>query len=413
MVFDGDKTKLQQGIFLIEVLIAAVVVGAGLMSLASFQVGLMASSRETKARTEAIIIAEAKQEALRNNMSKADYDAIESSIVNDLIRGSHTVFSRTWVVSDAINPNRKNINVKVTWGNGDVDETVNLVSELAWEDPGKALYYATGSGGLSGKIQGANNNSSNVDTTQFTLSQITGETDLNDGSHLIKYDDKNGHLYLLDSTGKALVKFKGGISHTIKGQIYKGIIDEGKTPAVSLLPLVDYSVLASDLAYCVFPVTTGKSDYICYFGGDCSNGGDNCSTTTSIPSLYGAVSGGWYGKIGLVETSATGSGSFHNKKVCFAEDIASDTVLESATARLYSAQRLNINDVVVGLEGINQSFSCQDFLVVTATESANDCHYFRGFSGLSLPSSSVQRLLKPNDKNVSLGDMPKCPPKVS
>lgn len=106
--------------------------------------------------------------------------------------------------------------------------------------------------------------------------------------------------------------------------------------------------------------------------------------------------------MGLLETSTA---SFHNEKVCFAEDIASNVALTAVTtARFYSTQRLNASNVVVGLEGINQSFACQDFLVVGATGNSNDCHYFRNFNGLSVPSSSVQRSLGPNVSNVSLAE---------
>jgi Tfp pilus assembly protein PilV len=406
MVPCTNKIKVQRGIFLIEVLITTVVVAIGLLSLASLQGGLMSGSGASKARTEAIMLAEAKQEGLRNNIIKTSADPNKSSFdvdlavvsANDSIIGSNATFTRSWIITNATAPGRKNISVKVTWGTGGVNETVNMVSELVWADPGKATDYSTDGNSLSAKVQSPNNNSSNTDATQFNLGQIIGETALNDGSNLIKYDDNKGHIYLLDSTGKALIKFNGGISHSIKGKVYSGVVSHG---TASLLPLTEHPVTFSDLAYCVFPVTSGQSDYICYFGGDCSNGGSNCSSTTN-PNLYTAVSGGWYGKVGLLET---GTASFHNEKVCFAEDIASNVALTAVTtARFYSTQRLNASNVVVGLEGINQSFACQDFLVVGATGNSNDCHYFSNFSGLSVPSSSVQRSLAPNDNNVSLAE---------
>jgi Tfp pilus assembly protein PilV len=407
MAFYINKTKAQRGIFLIEVLIATVVVAIGLLSLASLQGGLMSGSGSSKARTEAVMLAEAKQEGLRNNIIKTSTDPAKSSfdidlaVVNasDSVIGTNATFGRRWIITDVTAPSRKNISVKVTWGAGGANETVNIVSQVVWADPGKATDYSTDGNGLSAKAQSPNNNSSNADATQFDLGQITGEMPLNDGSNLIKYDDDKGHIYLLDSTGKALIRFNGGVGHTIKGKVYNGTVSHG---TASLSPLTDYPVTFSDLAYCVFPVTSGQSDYICYFGGDCNNGGSGCSTTTPDPALYTAVSGGWYGKVGLLETSSTG---FHNKKVCFAEDIASNVALTAVTtARFYSTQRLNASNVVVGLEGINQSFACQDFLVVGATGNSNDCHYFSNFSGLSVPSSSVQRSLEPNDSNVSLAE---------
>ena len=256
----------------------------------------MSSSGESKARTEAVMLAEAKLEEFRNNIIKGDYDAVVSGTdPNNPITGTNATFARSWIIIDKTAPSRKNISVKVTWAEASAsdtqkaEKTVNMVNELVWSDPGKATDYSTKGNGLSAKAQSPNNNSSNADATQFNLSQITGETALNDGSNILKYDDGKGHLYLLDSTGKTLIKFNGGVSHTIKGRVYQGVVSHG-TP--SLLTLTDYPVTFSDLAYCVFPVTSGQSDYICYFGGDCSHGGSDCSITTTDPTLYTAVSGG-------------------------------------------------------------------------------------------------------------------------
>lgn len=400
-----SKIKPHRGLFLIEVLVTTVLVAIGLLSLASLHGRLMLNSGESKARAEAVMLAEAKLEDFRNNIIKGNYDAIASSTTNDTITGTNATFSRSWIVSNATAPTRKKINVKVTWGAGGADNTVNMVSDLVWTDPSVATDYAIGGNGLTGKIQSPNNNSSEVDGTQFDLGDIRGETALNDGSNLIKYDDHEGHIYLLDATGKALIKFNGGVIHTIKGRVYSGAVSHD-TP--SLTPLTDYPVTFSDLAYCVFPVTTGQSDYICYFGGDCSANvrGSGCSTEVTDPTDYTAVSGGWYGKVGLLETSST---NFHNKKVCFAEDIASNVALTATnTARFYATQRLDANNDVVRLEGINQSFACQDFLVVSATGHSNDCHYFEDYSGISVPSSTVQRSLGVVDnvpvRNVSLAE---------
>lgn len=410
MAIYTNKIKTHRGIGLIEILIATVVVAVGLMSVGSLQSNLMSSSGESKTRTEAIKLAEAKLEGLRNNIIKTSTDPSKSSFDVDLaqtttandppITGSNATFSRSWSITDATAPNRKNISVKVTWAEASAsnaekaEKTVNMVSELVWADPGKATDYATGGNGMSGKAHSPNNNSSETSGTQFDRDQITGETALNDGSNLLKYDDGKGHIYLLDLNGKALIKFNGGVIHTIKGNVYNNAVEEPlSTPT-------DYTVTFSDLAHCVFPVTIGKSDYICYFGGDCSNDGSGCSSTTST-----AVSGGWYGKVGLIEKT---SNYFHNKKVCFAEDIASEVALTAATtARFYSTQRLDANNVVVSSEGINQSFACQDFLVVESTGKKNDCHLFQNSSVLSVPSSAVQRTLvepKTSNPNVSLAE---------
>jgi|UPI0005612AF3 type IV pilus modification protein PilV len=406
MAIYTNKMKAQQGIGLIEVLIAAVVIAVGLLSLASLQGELMHSSGESKARSEAVKLAEEKLEQFRNNILKASTDPSKSSFDVDLatgtgtesINGSNATFARSWTLTDATSPDRKNISVKVTWGGASADETVNMVSQVVWADPGKATDYATDGNGLAARAPSPNNNSSSTPAEQFDLDEIDGETALDDDSGLFKYTDDTGRIYLLDSTGKAMIKFNGGSIHTIKGNVYAGNVGNGQNPTVSISPLTSYPVTFSDLAYCVFPVHENQSDYICYFGGDCTNGGNGCVNQDDTVT-YTAVSGGWYGKVGLIETS---DASFHNKKVCFAEDIAG-TGIETATttARLYLTQRLDANNNVVGSEGINQSFACQDFLVVRATGNSNDCNRFQNFDELSVPSSTVYRSLGPDDINTS------------
>jgi Tfp pilus assembly protein PilV len=404
MIKYTHKIKAQRGVGLIEVLIAAVTVAVGLMALGSLQGGLMHSSGESKARSEAVKLAEATLESFRNNISKTAFDtdlAITDPAGSDSIDGTNATFARSWIITNAASPDRKKISVQVTWGGASADETVNMTSEVVWADPGKAVDFATNGNGLSAKAPSPNNNSSATPGQQFDLEQIEGETSLNDGSGLIQYKDNSGHIYLLDDTGKALIQFNGGVIHTIKGQVWRGTAGKGKNATPSIQPTTDFPVTFSDLAYCVFPVTQGQSDYICYFGGDCTNQGSGCVDQDDSVS-YEAVSGGWYGKVGLIETTKN---ALHNKKVCFAEDIAG-TGIETATttARFYSTQRLNANNNVVGSEGINQSFACQDFLVVDQNGNSNDCNLFQNYSGLSVPSSSVKRVLGPNDINMSLAE---------
>ncbi|MGZ8928612.1 MAG: type IV pilus modification PilV family protein, partial [Methylobacter sp.] len=278
MAMYRNKIKKQRGIGLIEVLITSVMIAIGLMALTSLQGSLMNSSGDTKARSEAVKLAETKLEQFRNNISKTGFDT-DLATGNDSVDGTNATFTRSWTVTDAASPARKNIGVQVTWGGASADETVNMVSQAVWANPGKATDYATDGNGLSAKAPSPNNNSSATPGKQFDLDEITGETALTDGSGLIQYKEDGGHIYLLDSSGKALIQFNGGIIHTIKGHVWEGIVGNGNNPTISLAPLTDFPVTFSDLAYCVFPVTEGESDYICYFGGDCTDQGSGCDNS--------------------------------------------------------------------------------------------------------------------------------------
>jgi len=414
MTNESMRYRVEQGIGFVEVLVATVVIALGLLSLASMQGNFISASGDNKTRAEAIMLAEAKIEEVRNNLIQDDaantyaalaYNELVSSNVADSIAGVNASFSRSWAVSDETSPDRKRINVSVSWGNA-ADEVVNIASEIAWADPGRSAAYASGGNGLSGVVPSPNNRSSEINDNTFDSG-----TALNDGSGLSTFTDENGDIFLLTPLNvgfQAVRKFNGGVIHTIKGNVYHGVVGNGGSPSVTLTPTTDYPIAFSDLAYCVFPVTEGKSDYICYFGGDCENSGSGCP---EVLSDFDSVNGGWYGKVGLTETDGT---DFQNKKVCFAEDIAGTGIETAATtARFYATHRVNADNNLINYEGINQSFKCQNFLIVEKRGSSYPCSYFSdyvfGDSNIAVSSASIGRVLPLGTSNTVLAeDTTKC-----
>ena len=175
----------QKGIGLIEVLITSVVVGVGLLSVASLQGQLMSSSGENKTRSEARVLAEQKIEELRNNIVVEEkdnntppnviggYNFITARTYIDTgnpIAGTNASFIRSWTITGANAPNRKKISVQVGWdANGDSvitppAEAVNVVTEMAWIDPAKAAQYAAtnGAGGTTAVASPRQNASEDV-----------------------------------------------------------------------------------------------------------------------------------------------------------------------------------------------------------------------------------------------------------
>ena len=89
----------QRGFSMIEVLIAVVVLGFGLMALAALQTTIIRSSAETKAQTIALQLAKDKIEDLRSFQDLAGYKAITSSESNEPpLIVSNVEFERSWVV---------------------------------------------------------------------------------------------------------------------------------------------------------------------------------------------------------------------------------------------------------------------------------------------------------------------------
>ena len=82
---------------MIEVLIAVVVLGFGLMALAALQTSIIRSSAETKAQTVALQLAKDKVEDLRSFQQLAGYQALTSG--NDTATESAVTYARTWTVT--------------------------------------------------------------------------------------------------------------------------------------------------------------------------------------------------------------------------------------------------------------------------------------------------------------------------
>ena len=82
---------------MIEVLIAVVVLGFGLMALAALQASIIRSSAETKAQTVALQLAKDKVEDLRSFQTLAGYQALTSG--SDTPPDSAVTYARTWTVT--------------------------------------------------------------------------------------------------------------------------------------------------------------------------------------------------------------------------------------------------------------------------------------------------------------------------
>lgn len=105
------------GIGLIEVLIATVVVAVGLLAISSLQINLISGSSNNKIRSEAMLLANLKLEELKDRIEKEDsFDEIASGKETNWIVGSNENFARYWLVTDQTNPERKVVEVKVAWG---------------------------------------------------------------------------------------------------------------------------------------------------------------------------------------------------------------------------------------------------------------------------------------------------------
>jgi len=371
--------KKQNGVGLIEVLIATVVIAIGLLAVASLQGGFISSSGDSKIRSEALTLAEQKTEELRNNIDLTSYNAIPNSdtAVADSanpITGNNSTFNRSWVIN-AGGADRKKISVTVSWDNdGDVntindDEKVNIVTEMTFIDPAKsALYAAISSGGTgavpsprqnaSEDVNAASENVVGTDLSIITDGGVAGtdgnlSVDLPDeGGTLIVYQvAPNSNFYTSTSaTGvdpgviavflcknglcSHIQNHFGGVVHRVKGTVYS---TSGNGLSTVLVAWTSSDVHA---CYVGTPSSSGDLDsmpYECVYAGNCNttSAGSRAASgnDATIPGCFvdAIVSdaqindrnvgpGGEFGDIGLVGLVSQGTGGLNTEQVCFLED---------------------------------------------------------------------------------------------
>ncbi|MTI64277.1 hypothetical protein [Methylophaga sp.] len=200
----SNRLAGQRGIGLVEVLVAVVIVAVGLLALASFEGELLKSSGETKARSEAISLAEQKVEEFRNKVELGEHNAITSG--NDTINGTNATFARSWTVSEVPPfltgaPNRKQIEVNVLWGPNTDQQEVATVSEIAWIDPAKSILAASddsaGTAAVPSPRQNASEDVASENVFNAPNSQVVSGTPGSDKQIAIEVDE-------VDSEGNVL-----------------------------------------------------------------------------------------------------------------------------------------------------------------------------------------------------------------
>ncbi|MDD5578389.1 MAG: hypothetical protein PHY16_03790 [Methylobacter sp.] len=392
-----NKYGKQKGIGLIEVLVSTVVVAVGLLAVSSLQGQFMSSSGQTKTSAEAIKLAEAKIEEFRNSSELKNTTTLSGffyiSSGADTKTRSNATFTRTWTVTDLTNPIRKDIVVKVTWPPASANESVNVISQIAWLNPGNSAYYANAaaSAGVMAKAPDPNQNSSTPGAAPGQPSSYAAGTGtaLTDGSNLRTSTDAAGNLLLLNAGGSVLQTFFGGKINTFKGTVYT--VNDFTTLNM---------VVSENGGYCVYTsseitITGGKKrDYICYTGGNCKNsaGSNGCpaSPTAQQQAAQNSVGpGGWYGNIGFAGLGISGR---TQEKVCFPN-------VTGFAAREYLTHRTT-NGVVTSAEGINQSFACHDFLIVDQTGANSDCGTVSTSFVMAAEPQKITRLLTGNSTDA-------------
>lgn len=142
----------ENGFTLVEGMIALLILSTGLLALARFQGGVTQASAQTKARSEALRLAEDKVETIRGfaSLAAASVTTVAGG-ESDTLTGSNAVFTRSWTRTNVTAvggvPACQEVQVTVTWQDRSGGQSVVLRTLLGQVEPTEAgnVLYLLGS----------------------------------------------------------------------------------------------------------------------------------------------------------------------------------------------------------------------------------------------------------------------------
>jgi hypothetical protein len=324
------------GIALVEVLITTVITAVGILAVVLLLSNLTSSSSISKARDEALALAQGKIELFHNNINKAQYLALQSG-KEESIKGFNAVFSRQWEVNDEKGPERKVVKVTVSWkDNKNKTESIQLNTIINWNGPAKSASIASYGLATGFVYLSPNQTAKKGDQKEIILPQGAITKPL--PYQMKKHTDKQGNILILDSNNHLLLTIYADKEKKerdllqISGQVYyQGNIQ------------IDLKVLAAEGAYCLFPLESNKLS----------------NSAWEVAKYYCIVAKGWRGKIGTITTR-----NINNISYC------PDRSREYLAYSLSSGKKLQQS-------GIKQSYVSQDFVLVNNKLSkinGSSCH---------------------------------------
>ena len=316
----------QHGFSIIEIIVAVVVLGVGLLAVASFQGSLMVQSQTSKARAEATAHAQARIEQMRNYTNAvadvAEFDTLFANTGgfanNTAITGQNAVFTRSESV--VVDGNMKVLAVQVVWtGSDGAQEQVTLNTQLSWQAPRSTADIARSSSDLLKSPTG-----------RAVLGDgyvPEGESTTGNGDGTSLYDAGDGDLRLAVDNVVVLTLLDACLSAgtcidfaQISGTVWIDTAEKTINPG-------EVFVKASDAAFC-------QRYWIDAFGAvqTVENTALSAATTASGDYDYFHytcyVGGGWHGNIGLV----LAAGLNQKDRVCQGDPTAVNTYQQPVIA---------------------------------------------------------------------------------
>ncbi len=376
------KWQAQRGMVLIEAMVALVVMAAGILGVAKLNTFFIEVSGQSKARTQAVQLAEGKLEELRSLMVKTQFTAIANG--TETVSGysasgvQSTTFTRSWTKVDNGAEGRA-LTVSVSWADrAGTTQQVTVRSVVAWDDPGKALARIEGNEAAGTHASTPTGRAEIPDSAQ-PIDVSSGATPTVDNLRLKQI---GGKWHLADSTGKVLLVAtrENEQFSQIAGRVYIDQNAGNGQNALSNLRNEDVYVVISDASFCSmtpvknpaspsFPTNYDTGAIYKYFSYRCYIGAN------------------WFGNIGVVRTD---SNVPTNDRTCLGDPaVAAATKSDNrhpvlGTSRMYRGYISSGNSVKSSGIGVQTSdpnaytaavYDGHDFLLthITGNPSDSDC----------------------------------------
>lgn len=126
----------QRGMGLMELVITVFLVMVGVAGVSQLMLGSVQNAAQSKARAEAMSLAEAKLEDLRVYTTSSGYDVdIVAPVSAETTTGTNAVYDITWLVSTVSAPAFKVVSIDVDWEDREGPQNVSLIGQIAREEP--------------------------------------------------------------------------------------------------------------------------------------------------------------------------------------------------------------------------------------------------------------------------------------
>lgn len=361
-----EINRRQRGVTLLEALVALVVLSLGLLGIAKLNAYLVATAGQSKARMEAMALAEQKFEELRNQIleteqyktvfTSANFALYSQTTMDDSAKvkcndaaqsdsppGLLASYTRSWC---SLGTSMKNqVLIYVVWKDAaNVKQSVALQSVIAWDSPLKSVAFASEQGNpVAGTF--ATPPTGHAYVGSGTSTDDSG-TVPDSNAQKIKIQHSGGiyRLVNIDTNAVLLTSTTDETFSIIKGRVYidQAIYSSNQNNSGSgKVSVSDIFIALSDAAYCIKETDYGATT--------------DFSVVHQLPASGAAkyyyfeytcyVGAGWYGNVGILRTDVAGN----KERVCLGDPAVSDGVTISTSRRpALSANRMYRGYVAIG-----------------------------------------------------------------